>query len=147
MIYYKRRIPLRPILVHLKAREERLVGEQKRRLSAEPLPIQKSFVDARELATELGVLEEAVKQTLMEREFPGYTRLGDMLVKKTKLKEIQEKLENRLNSGELNLVEASRIIEDAGGRRTANILDVLGYSIEWHGIDPHSTKIRRKEEI
>jgi hypothetical protein len=147
VIYYKRRIPLRPILVHLKAREEHLVEEHKKRLSAEPLPIQKSFVDARELATELGVLEEAVKQALMEREFPGYTRLGDMLVKKTKLKEIQQKLENRLKSGELNLVEASRIIEDAGGRRTSNILDVLGYGIEWHGIDPHSTKIRRKEKI
>jgi predicted nuclease of restriction endonuclease-like RecB superfamily len=146
VIYYKRRIPLRPILVHLKAREEHLVKEQKKRLSAEPLPIQKSFVDAGELATELGVLEEAAKQALMEREFPDYTRIGDMLVKKTKLKEIQEKLENRLNSGELNLVEASRIIEDAGGRRTSNILDALGYSIEWHGIDPHSTKIRRKEK-
>jgi len=83
----------------------------------------------------------------MEREFPEYTRLGDMLVKKTKLKEIQEKLENRLNSEELNLVEASRIIEDAGGRRTSNILDVLGYSIEWRGIDPHSTRIQRKEKI
>ena len=147
VIYYKRKISLRPILVHLKAREERLVREQTRRLSAEPLPIQKPIVDARELATELGVLEDAVKQALMEREFPGYTRLGDMLVKKTKLKEIQEKLENRLNSGELNLVEASRIIEDAGGRRTANILDALGYSIEWRGIDPHSTKIGRKAKI
>jgi len=70
-----------------------------------------------------------------------------MLVKKTKLKEIQEKIENRLNSGELNLVEASRIVENAGGRRTTNILDALGYTIEWHGIDPHSTKIRRKTKI
>jgi hypothetical protein len=147
VVYYKRRIPLRPILAHLKAREERLVKEQKRRLSAEPLPLQKSFVDARELATELGVLEEAVKQTLMEREFPEYTRLGDMLVKKTKLKEIQETIENRLKGEELNLVEASKIIEDAGGRRTSNILDILGYGVEWHGIDPHSTKIRRKKEI
>ena len=147
VIYYKRRIPLRPVLIHLKAREERLVREQTRRLSAEPLPIQKPFVDARELATELGVLEDAVKQALREREFPGYTRLGDMLVRKTKLKEIQEKLENRLNSGEFNLVEASRIVEDAGGRRTANILDALGYRIEWCGIDSHSTKIRRKEKI
>ncbi len=147
MIYYKRRIPLRPILVHLKAREEHLVRKQTRRLSAEALPIQKPIVEARELAEKLGVLEEAVKEALTEREVPGYTRLGDMLVKETKLKEIQERLENRLNKGKLNLVEASRIVEDAGGRRTANILDILGYNVEWHGIDPHSTKIRRKTKI
>jgi len=144
VIYYKRRIPLRPILVHLKAREERLVREQTRLISAEALPVLTPIVDAKELAAKLGVLEDAVKQVLIEHEFPGYNRLGDMLVKKTKLKEIQEKLENRLNRGELNLVEASRIIEEAGGRRTTSILDALGYCIEWHGIDPHSTKIRKK---
>jgi len=70
--------------------------------------------------------------------------LGDMLIKKTKLKEIQKKIENRLHKGELNLVEASRIVKGEGGRRTANILDALGYNIEWHGINPHSTKIRKK---
>ncbi len=144
VIYYKRRIPLRPILVHLKAREERLVREQTRRLSAEALPIQKPVVEARDLAEKLGVLENAVKEAFKEKEVPGYIRLGDMLIKEAKLEEIRERLENRLNQGELNLVEASRIVEAAGGRRTANILNVLGYNLEWHGIDPHSTKIRRK---
>lgn len=95
-------------------------------------------------AEKLGVLEDAVKETFMEREFPGYARLGDMLIKKTKLKEIQEKIEKRLHKGALNLVEASRIIEAEGGRRAVNILDALGYNIEWHGINPHSTKIRKK---
>jgi predicted nuclease of restriction endonuclease-like RecB superfamily len=144
VIYYKQKIPLKPILIHLKAREERLVKKQKRRISAETLPLLTPIVEARELATKLGVLEDTVKQVLIEREFPGYTRLGDMLVKNTKLKEIQEKLENRLNRGELNLLEASRIIEEVGGKRTANILAALGYSIEWHGIDPNLTKIRKK---
>jgi predicted nuclease of restriction endonuclease-like RecB superfamily len=146
VIYYKRKIPLRPILAHLRAREERLVMEQTKRLRAEPLPIQKTIVDTKELAKKLEVLEEAVKAVFMEREFPGYTRLGDMLIKKTKLKEIQEQLETRLNSGELDFVEASKIIEDAGGRRADTLLDTLGYNIEWHGIDPHSTTIRRKEK-
>ena len=147
LIYYKQKIPLRPILVHLRTKEDRLAREQARRLSAKPFTIQKTIVDAKEIAAELGVLEDAVKQALIEREFLEYTRLGDMLIKKTKMKEIREQLENRLNKEELNLVEASRIIEEAGGRRTANILDALGYIIEWSGIDPNSTKIRRKEKI
>ncbi len=144
VIYYQRRVPIRPVLAHLKAKEERLVKEQTRRLQAEALIIQGPIVEARELAESLGVLEEAVKEILREREFPGYTRLGDMLIKETKLKEIHERLEKRLEEGELSLMEASRIIEDAGGRRPTSILDALGYGIEWHGIDPKSAKIRRK---
>jgi hypothetical protein len=147
VIYYKQKIPLRPILTHLKVREKSLVREQTGRLRIEALSIQKPVVEAKELAEKLGVLEDTVREFLMERKVPGYSRLGDMLVKETKLKEIQERLENRLNQGELNLIEASRIVEDAGGMRSANILEALDYNIEWHGIDPQSTKIRRKTKI
>ena len=147
LIYYQRRIPLRPILDHLKAREEHLVKEQTRRLRTESLPLQRPVVEARELAEELGVLEDAVKEVLKEREVPGYMRLGGMLIKETKLIEIRERLENRLDQSELSLGEASGIIEAAGGRRPTSILNALGYKIEWHGIDPQSAKIRRKSKI
>ena len=147
VIYYQRRVPIRPVLTHLKAKEENLVKEQTRRLRAETFNIQKSVVEARELAEKLAVLEDAVKEVLREREIPGYTRLGDMLIKESKLKEIQEKLEKRLEKHELNLREASKIIEDAGGRRPTTILDALGYKIEWHGINPQSANIRRRNKI
>ncbi|UCD26282.1 MAG: hypothetical protein JSV75_05125, partial [Candidatus Bathyarchaeota archaeon] len=90
--------------------------------------------------------EAAVKKILIEREFPGYKRLGDMLIKETKLEEIREKLENRLIQGELNLREATRIIETAGGRRPTSVLNALGYSIGWRGIDPQSAKIFRRNK-
>ena len=147
LIYYQRRIPLRPILDHLKAVEERLAKKQTKKLLAEPLQLQAVVIEARELAEKLGVLENAVKEVLKEKVFQGYMRLGDMLIKETKLKEIQKRLENRLNQGSLSLEEASRIVEDAGGRRPTSILTALGYKIEWYGIDPHSTKIHRKKEV
>ncbi|UCH70149.1 MAG: DUF790 family protein [Candidatus Bathyarchaeota archaeon] len=147
LLYYQRRIPLRPILDHLKAVEERLVKKQTKRLLAEPLQLQAAVIEASELAEKLGVLEDAVKEVLKEKVFQGYMRLGDMLIKETKLKEIQGRLENQLNRGSLSLPEASRIVEDAGGRRPTNILTALGYKIEWYGIDPHSTKIHRKREV
>ena len=147
VIYYQRRVPLRPVLAHLKAKEERLVKEQTRRLRAETFAIQRPVVEVRELAEKLGVLEDAVKEILREREVLGYRRLGDMLIKESKLKEIRGRLEKRLDQGELSLGEASRIIEDAGGRRPTSILDALGYRVEWHGIDPKLAKIRRKGNI
>lgn len=144
VIHYRRHIPLRPVLDHLKAREEHLSEEQARRLSAEALIIQKPVVEAREIAERLGVLEDAVREVLREVEVPGYTRLGDMLINETKLGEIRERLEERLERGELGLEEASEIIEVLGGRRPTSILDALGYRIDWHGIDPRSAKIRRR---
>ncbi|MFQ6076455.1 MAG: hypothetical protein ACE5Z5_10035, partial [Candidatus Bathyarchaeia archaeon] len=129
---------------HLKAREESLVREQTRSLRPEDIPVQEPVVEARELAERLGVLEEAVVRVLREGVIPGYTRLGDLLIRDSKLKQIQERLKKRLSEGELSLGEASRIIEDLGGQRPTSILDALGYRIEWHGIDPKSAKVCRK---
>ena len=63
------------------------------------------------------------------------------------LEEIQERLESRLVGGELGLAEASRIIEDTGGRKPTSILQALGYRIEWHGIDFRSAKIHKKAKL
>ena len=144
VIYYKRRIPLKPILDHLKSRKERLMNEQIKRLRTEILRVQNPVVEAYELAEKLEVLEDAIKRVLKEQKIPGYVLLGDMLIKKTKLEEIQEKLESRLSQGDLSLDEASTIIKDIGGRNTATLLGALNYKVEWHGINPRSTKIRRK---
>ncbi len=143
VIYYRRRIPLRPVLVFLKAKEERLVEEQVRRLSTMDLSPRRPVVELRDLAEELGVEEKAVREVLNERGIPGYTRLGDILVRQSKLKGIHQMLEKRLTQGELSFEEASKIIEDADGKKPTIILDALGYRIDWHGIDPKSAKVRR----
>ena len=147
VIYYQRRVPLKPVLAHLKAREERLVEDQTRRLRDVDFSVEKPVVEVGELAEELGVLKDAVRQVLRERELPGYVRLGDMLIEESKLEEIQERLESRLEGGELGLAEASRIIEDMGGRKPTTILRALGYRIEWHGIEFRSAKIHKSGKL
>lgn len=146
VIYYHRKIPLKPILAHLKAKEKQLVKRQIEHVRVESLILQKPVVVVKELAEKLGFLEETVKEALKEKTVLGYTRLGDMLIKDIKLKEIKEILESRLDKEELNLFEASKIIEDVGGRKTTSILEALGYKVEWHGIDFKLAKIRRKSE-
>lgn len=147
LIYYKRRIPLRPILDHLEALEERMVTAQISRIHAESLPLQQPIVELSELARELGVLTESVRQIVKEHKVPGYRQLGDLLIKEAKLREIEQRLENALHQHELSSYEASQIIENAGGRNPTLILETLGYEIEWHGIDPQSAKIRRKTKL
>lgn len=147
LVYYKKRIPLKPILEHLKALEQRMVIEQIRRLRVESLPMQQPLVELSELARELGVLTESVRQIVKERKVPGYRQLGDLLIKEGMLSEIKQRLEDALRQHELNSYEASQIIENAGGRKPTLLLEALGYEIEWHGIDPHSAKIRRRDKL
>ncbi len=144
VIYYRGRIPMRPILAHLEKRERRLVEQQTKRLSFEEFNVQKDVVELRELAKELGVEEAALNEALKEREVPGYLNLGGMLVRDTKIREIRQRLEERMERGEISLDEASKIIEETGGKRPISILGALGYRIEWQGIDPESAKIRRR---
>jgi predicted nuclease of restriction endonuclease-like RecB superfamily len=146
LIYYKRRIPLRPILTHLKSREEQLVKDQTSRLKVEDFEIRKLVVEVRDLAKELRVQEDALTEVLKEREIPGYVNLGELLIKRTKLEEIHKILENRFEQGELNLREALEIIEDTGGKGSTRILDALGYKVVWQGIDAKSAKILRKNK-
>lgn len=143
MFYYHRRIPLKPILDHLEAREERLVIEQCRLLHVDDIVMKDAVVEVKELAEELGVLEDSVRKVLAQKRFPGYLCLGDIYIKTIKMKEIWEMLEDRLDQRPLSLHEASRIIEKAGGRRPTQILTSLGYKIEWKGINPQSAEIHR----
>jgi hypothetical protein len=147
VIYYNRKIPLKPLLNHLSVREERLVEEQSKGLQVDDLILQKPIVEIEEIAERLGVLVDALKKVLKGRRFPGYSRIGDIFIKETKLREIDKKLEKHLNFEELNLDKASRIIEEEGGRKPAQILEALGYRIEWKGIDPKSARIHRKAPV
>ncbi|MCK5402700.1 DUF790 family protein [Candidatus Bathyarchaeota archaeon] len=146
VIYYHRKIPLKPILLHLQKKENLLVNEQIIFLRTIPFSIQKPVVDTKELADQFGVLEDAVKEILKERQIFGYVRLGDMLIQQSKLTEIKKRLEAQLEERELNLTEASQIINDISGINSTSILDTLGFKVEWSGIDPRSAKIRLKEK-
>jgi predicted nuclease of restriction endonuclease-like RecB superfamily len=143
VIYYNKKIPLKTILNHLRIREKRLIEEQSRTLQFDDIVMKKTIVEIKDLAKDLGMLEDTLKKYLEGKKFLGYTRIDDMFVRETKLQEINGILEHELNYGKLDLDVASRIIEEAGGKKPAQFLEVLGYRIEWKGIDPKAAKIHK----
>jgi hypothetical protein len=60
------------------------------------------------------------------------------------LKNIEERLNERISEKTLNLKDATNLIEDWGGIKPILILEKLGYKIEWHGIDPKKAKVYKK---
>ncbi len=144
LIYYERRVPLKPILAHLREREERLVKQQVQELRRRELRIEDPVVTCEELATRWGVLEEAVRRSLEEKPLEGYRMLGDLLIKPCTLDRIERELRKRSAQGELTLQETTVLIQNMGGRRPTIILEALGYGIQWQGINPEEAKIIKK---
>jgi predicted nuclease of restriction endonuclease-like RecB superfamily len=146
VVYYKDQVPLKPILDHLREREKRLVEQQVKRLRADGVKVEAPVVTAEDLAATLGVVEEAAKQLLREESFPGYRVVGDMLIKPAMLERIAMELEKREDAGQLTLPQAAKIITALGGRRATAILEALGYSIQWQGIDPNKATIQKRRQ-
>lgn len=143
IVYYKGKVPLRPILRHLKAREESLKTGQLDQLQGMELRIDGHVVSSADLAKRLGVLEEAVVEVLRQRDTPGYRLFGDVLISNSTLEEIGRRLEERIGEGSLSLRETTELIEELGGVRPSRILEHLGYVIEWRGISPEMATVHR----
>jgi predicted nuclease of restriction endonuclease-like RecB superfamily len=145
IIYYKGKVPIRPVFDHLRTREAELRRLQLEQLREQELHIDEPVVTAAKIAAQLGVMEEAVKESLRHRDIPGYRLLGDVLISDSTLEKIGGRLDERMGEGSLTLKEAIKLVEDMGGARPSRILEHLDYRIEWHGINTEKAEVRRKQ--
>jgi predicted nuclease of restriction endonuclease-like RecB superfamily len=142
LFFYKKRIPLKPLLKILKRKEEAYVEREIAGLHEEIFSnLKYSLIEFSTLAMKFDVLEESIKRFLGNREVYGYVNLGDSLISKTKLREIERELYNRLKKNEVSYTEAVKLVEKSGGKNPIKILEVLKFGVKWHGIDPDSARI------
>jgi predicted nuclease of restriction endonuclease-like RecB superfamily len=141
-ILYRDKVPLKPILAHLKQREEQNIGKEVENLQPMRLNLTAPVITSKQLAQYLKVSEGAVRNIMDRLSTPGYRRLGDVLVRETVLNSIKTTIDARLADGRLSFSEASRLIESTGASEPSVVLDALGFIIAWHGISPDSAEIR-----
>ena len=146
LIFYEKRIPLKPLLKILKKKEEVYIEREVASLSLELFfDLQDSLIEFSKLARKFDVLEESVKIFLRDQDVKGYVNLGDSLISETKLCEIERKLFGRLETNEVSYAEAVKLIEESGGKNPIRILEVLKFGVKWHGIDPDSARIYKSD--
>lgn len=146
LFFYKKRIPLKPMLKILKNKEEAYIEREVAGLHEGMFSnFQESLIEFSKLARKFDVLEESVKRFLGDREVYGYVNLGDSLISKSKLREIKRKLCDVLEKEEVSYAEAVKLIEQSGGKNPIRILEVLEFGVKWHGIDPDSARIFKNE--
>jgi predicted nuclease of restriction endonuclease-like RecB superfamily len=141
LIYYRKQVPLQPILQHLKTREAALQQQQLNKYQNVNLPLSSAVVTISDLATQLGVLPSVVEAIVAARGVPNYHRVGDAFIQDALWQRIAKVLQQRIQEGPLSLHDAAHLIEELGGRHPTRILDTLGYRIEWRGIDPSTARV------
>lgn len=144
VIYYRKKIPLAPILRYLEQTIQGTHEIRKEFLKTLPVKFTEAVVDYEEFATLVGVPTESVKETLTERPPEGYTAMPNGLVRIDKLEQIRRRIDQHLiPTGNLTLPEAIRIIESEGVIDAAKSLEILGYKIVWHGINIERTEVTK----
>ncbi len=123
VIFYKKKIPLKPIIKILKEMEQKHI--QKEITNIQKIEIKKEMVLIKEKAKELNIIPEA----LIRLNIPNYFIIGDKIVSQRYLDKLKEEIGNEREYKEIEI-----ILEKY--KLTPKALDYVGYKIMWKGIMP-----------
>jgi hypothetical protein len=137
IIFYDKKIPIKPIIERLKKMEAEQLSEDIERLSSLTLVVQGERVDLKDIARRYRVGIGAVKEILRD-DVEGMV-IGDTYLKNPLLKKIRQKIRDQ---GDNRLSSAKEVLHDFGLKEDA--LPSLGFSIEWTSLDPGDASIVEK---
>jgi predicted nuclease of restriction endonuclease-like RecB superfamily len=155
VIYYKKDVPLKPIIDHLKEREASILKaqvevirkelEEKEGGGGSAIILKSDIVRLEEIAEARRVPLESIRAALHDFNPVGYVRAGDLFISKAKLEEIEGMLtgvEKLVDA--LEIIKASGVIreEEADGQK---ILDALGYTSIWEGMEIGKVRISKQK--
>jgi len=140
VIFYEKKVPLKPIMEYLKKMDEEHVARQSAALEHVEITLQEDIVEMQDLAEQFHASAEAIKQLLITRPAKGYRIIGDVLIREEKLSDISVKLA-KLNDDRLST--ALKLIEAEGAKAPYQILQALKFTVEWHGLDQDKATIKR----
>ncbi len=143
VIFYKKHVPLRPILEMLGNREKAILQREIQGLNLARLELDKEVVELREIAEKFGVSDEALRRKLKEVGVERYSLTGGVLVSDKKLEEIEMKITSLPTQ---SLSEVIRVIEQEGIGTPYDVISALNYSVRWNGLDLDKSQIYRKKK-
>jgi uncharacterized protein len=144
IIYYHDKIPLPPILRILQDVYKEVRAEQTEFLKNLNTTFTESMIRFEEFAAQTGTSAEAAKVALTQKTPPNYTVLPDGLIRRDKLEQIKERLDQQIaKTGKLSLTEAVKITQTEQ-IDLISVIQALGYRIVWHGIDTEKAEVAKQ---
>lgn len=139
VIYYKNKVPLKPIVEILQKLEQNKINQDIAKLKIATIKPDKEVVPLKELAEKHKVTIEAIRKSI---KVDNYTLVGNTLISNETLNKLKQELENL---PEKKRSEAAKIFQKKGISEVDPLLDVLGYKTIWSALDPDNVPITKKE--
>ena len=134
VVFYKNRIPLKPIVKILNRIEEGKIQKEMDMVGEIKIEMEEDIVLLKEKAEELGISEATLKRTL-KRKISNYFVVGDKIVSKKLLERVKSEI-----GREKEYEEVEKILSKYG--LTTEALDYMGYKTVWEGLKPKKVVMR-----
>ncbi len=143
VIFYEKKVPLKPILDYLKEREEKNVRREVDSLAKVDLEAVGDVIELSEVASEQNVSLEAIKRVFYAK-INSATRkehvlVGGQVISKSLIEKLKDEMKDKNTR-----IEASKLLEEKGITGVDQMLDLLGYAVRWIGLNPENAMIFRK---
>jgi len=140
VFYYKKEVPVKPVVEHLKEVEASVLRKQAEGFRPESIALKGDIVRLESIAKSAGIPAESLRTVLQRFEADGYVRVGDSFVSVSMLDEVGRKLE-----GVEKLADALKVIKDSGFREEEGekVLRAAGYVSVWEEMDLEKARISK----
>ncbi len=143
IIYYRDRVPIRPIINYLKRREREVAQQQSTQLGTIEILPEGPISTITQLASQLGVMEEPLREELTRRPVSGYRLVGNLLISESEIERLRLEIESILDEGESTLATISSLLQAQGIEDPIGVIEALGFRVIWHGLDPSDCTVIR----
>jgi predicted nuclease of restriction endonuclease-like RecB superfamily len=140
VIYFKKIVPIGPVLAHLKKYDERILEAEVNSFNIE-IDSSKPVIKLIDLAREGKVSVETVRRALASKSFQGYDLVGDMLISQEVLSKLEEDLVKCKK-----LSEAIAVMAGYGIDEPNIVLTKLGFVVRYVSLDPEALEIRKASD-
>lgn len=141
LIIFKKKVPIKPIIEYLKNIESIIIDRELKLLQNIKLKLTKDVENIDEVANEYNMSVESIREKFRRDDIKDYRIIGDQFISKSKLNNLEKKIDELTNA---TLPDYETKIESLGFKNTIELLEALGYTIEWINLDPNNTIIKKR---
>lgn len=145
ILYYKKRIPLSPVLNFLREAHKQTHTKQLSFLKNLKINFTEPVVYFEEFAKRIGISVDATREVITKDPPEDYILWSKGLIKKQKAEQIKWKIDKKMKpKKKLALVDVIELLAREGIDATS-IINSVGYKIIWHGINLEKAEVIKNE--
>lgn len=140
IIYYKKKVPLKPVVEILKKLEQGKENQDIAKLTIATIQLKEDAVPLKEISKKHKVSLEAIRKTINVK---GYRLIGNTMISERMLEKLGEELEKLSIK---TRTEAAELFKKNGITEVDQLLEALGYRVIWSSLDTENVPIIKSKK-